>query len=152
VDIEALVEGGDAFHEALAAWASRMGAATEAAVEEAADTLVTTTQGNLSHAGTYRPPSARPGSPMSSEPGTPPALQSGYLRDRILKILEGEIDSGVYQARVYPSTVYARIQELGGVAGKGHRSHLPARPYFEVSIDECRGEMRSAFVAGWSKA
>lgn len=146
------VEGGDQFHEALQAIAGRMSAATETALEESADLVVTTTQGKLSHAGTYRPPNARPGSPMSSEPGTPPALQSGYLRDQVLRRLEGEVDAGVFQARVYPSTVYARIQELGGVTGRGHRTHLPARPYFEVSVEECRDEVYSVFVNTWSKA
>jgi phage gpG-like protein len=32
---------------------------------------------------------------------------------------------------VAESTVYARIQELSGWAGRGHRSFLPARPYVE---------------------
>ena len=38
-------------------------------------------------------------------------------------------------AHVAPTTVYARIQELGGVSGKDHRSHLPPRPYVAPAIE-----------------
>lgn len=41
----------------------------------------------------------------------------------------------IAQAHVAPTTVYARIQELGGISGKDYRSHLPPRPYVAPSIE-----------------
>jgi phage gpG-like protein len=45
----------------------------------------------------------------------------------------------VAMAHVAPTTVYARIQELGGVSGKGHRSHLPPRPYVAPAVEASMG-------------
>lgn len=49
---------------------------------------------------------------------------------------------------------YARIHQLGGKAGKGHKVDMPARPYLGVSeedMDEVR-ETMADFLAGAFKA
>src|SRR5712692_6879413 len=37
--------------------------------------------------------------------------------------------------------VYSRIHELGGVAGRGHAAHIPARPYLATSVAELSQEI-----------
>ena len=49
---------------------------------------------------------------------------------------------------------YARIHQLGGKTGKGHKVDMPARPYLGVSeedMDEVR-ETMADFLAGAFKA
>lgn len=73
------------------------------------------------------------GTPTPSAPGTPPARISGEL--------EGSIGTtpptgggGTWTAYAGPrGVVYAAIQNFGGVAGRNHASHLPPRPYMDVS-------------------
>lgn len=43
------------------------------------------------------------------------------------------------------STVYARIHQLGGKAGRGRKVKLPARPYLYIN-DEDRAELRALMV------
>lgn len=39
------------------------------------------------------------------------------------------------------ATPYARIQEYGGNAGRGHKSYIPPRPYLAPARDDSRGEL-----------
>lgn len=69
-----------------------------------------------------------PRTPTPSRPGMPPSVISGTLRRSFVStpaVLSGLTATG----RVYPSTVYARIQELGGVTGRNYQTRLPARQY-----------------------
>lgn len=146
------ITGTGDLQKGLDGWLERMRAGTQEALEDSATYLQGAVQEKLSHPGTYRSPGARPGAPLTSEPGTPPAKQSGTLRSRVLKRVDGLIEAGVYRAKVFPSTVYARIQELGGVTGAGHRTRLPARPYLEPAVEESKARIRDIFTSTWQRA
>ena len=68
-----------------------------------------------------------PGTPTGSSPGSPPEVITGTLRRSIKSGPVVKMGIAGARGQVYPTAVYARIQELGGVAG--HGSVLPARPY-----------------------
>lgn len=76
----------------------------------------------------------------------PPSLISGRLRASVRQTRS--YSSGPYQwtARVAPTVIYARIQELGGWAGRGHRSHLPPRPYVRPAIIRHSANARKAAI------
>ncbi len=128
------------FIAALEAWRERTIDATEAATREAGEVVREAIQENLARS--YYPP--------ASEPGQPPAWRTGYLHDNVyVRVLA--TDAG-WQARAYPSTVYARIQELSGWAGREHRSFLPARPYVRPASEQTAPRVRQVFVDGWRAA
>ena len=67
------VEGVEEFVAALEAWSDRVREATLAAAEAGAEELKEAVQANLE----------RSEYPPASEPGTPPAIRSGALRDSV---------------------------------------------------------------------
>jgi phage gpG-like protein len=86
----------------------------------------------------------------NSPPGSPPALVSGALRASVIPsppVVTGDSATVI----VGGTTVYARIQELGGWAGKGDRSHLPPRPYLKPALERLVADKRltQAAVKGW---
>jgi phage gpG-like protein len=90
------------------------------------------------------------GESTNSPPGSPPALVSGALRGSVRP--EPPVSSGTRCVVVVGGTVvYARIQELGGWAGRGHRSHLPPRPYLKPAAERliANGSITKAAVRGW---
>lgn len=91
------------------------------------------------------------GTPTPSLPGEAPSLVTGQLR-RSVRRTRSEGAGSHWEAHVAPTTVYARIQELGGSAGRGHRSRLPARPYVGVGIAISRARMRKAAIRAFRKA
>lgn len=131
----------DAFTAALKAWGERTHAATQSGVQDGGTQL----QGRI------RDALSRSQYPPSSEPGTPPAKRSGALRDSVQARLV-ELSGTGFQARVYPSTVYARIHELSGWTGAGHRTFLPKRPYVGPTLDEFAGDFRQIMTAAWRGA
>jgi hypothetical protein len=100
--------------------------------------------------------------PSPSAPGTPPARRSGTLARSVRAEPARLTGTGRASSSVAPHTVYARIQQLGGVivpvrakvlhwtdkAGShwARRVRLPARPYIVMS-DARRQECRSAAIA-----
>lgn len=73
------------------------------------------------------------GTPTPSAPGTPPARISGALQGSIHAAPPAG-GGGYWYAYVGPrGVVYAGIQQHGGEAGRNHASHLPPRPYMDVS-------------------
>jgi phage gpG-like protein len=70
-----------------------------------------------------------PGTATPSQPGEPPSLITGQLRRSVIMKTKGR-----GHIQVGATAVYARIQELGGDAGRGHRSHLPPRPYLAPAV------------------
>lgn len=88
--------------------------------------------------------------PEPSAPGEPPALQTGTLR-RSVKAEAVRGGAGVYSTRVGARTVYARIQELGGRAGKNHSAHLPPRPYLKPSIESSKEALGNAWRTKWRR-
>lgn len=89
----------------------------------------------------------RRGTPTPSSPGQPPAVISGTLRRSIHS--ERPTVTGLGAAgRVYPTAVYARIQELGGHAG---HSTLPARPYVRPGYEAAKPKLAAIAAAEWGK-
>lgn len=140
LDVE--ITGAEDAARALRARIERAGSATKTAIEEGATTVQDQIQANL----------IRRFYPPASPPGQPPASRTGLLFDRVLKRVDGEVGPGLYQARVYPSVVYARIQELGGDAGRGRRSHLPPRPYVRPAVEAVRDRVLETFISEWARA
>lgn len=86
----------------------------------------------------------------NSPPGSPPALVSGALRGSVYP--EPPITAGARCTVIVGGhVVYARIQELGGDAGRNHASHLPPRPYLRPAAERvlATGQTRKAAVRGW---
>lgn len=135
----ATVEAGD-FTAALRAWGDRAHAATQSGVQDAGAQL----KGEIQTVLRQRE------YPPASPPGTPPAVRTGALADSVQQRTV-EVDGG-YQERVYPSTVYARIHELSGWAGKGHASFLPKRPYVEPTLAAFRDDFRPIMIEAWRGA
>lgn len=91
------------------------------------------------------------GTPTPSSPGTPPAVVTGTLRRSILSETPERIGFG-YVGRVYPTTVYARVQELGGATGRNHAAVLPARPYLKPALDRKRDRLSAIAREVWARA
>lgn len=129
-----------AFADALRTWAQRTIEATQSGVKAGAEIVREQIQDNLARS--YYPP--------ASQPGQPPAWRTGYLHDSVY-VRTLAVESG-WQARIYPSTVYARIQELSGWAGREHRSFLPARPYVRPAVESSAERAAAAIADAWRKA
>jgi len=80
-----------------------------------------------------------PGTPTPSAPGDPPSLITGTLRRSVMAK-----NLGPGFRRVGATTIYARIQELSGDTGRGHATHLPARPYLKPAREKA---LRPAYEA-----
>jgi hypothetical protein len=80
----------------------------------------------------------------------PPSLISGRLRESV-RVTRSYSAGQQWITHIAPTTVYARIQELGGVAGKGHRSHLPPRPYVRPALRKWMMKFRGAAVNAFGK-
>lgn len=91
-------------------------------------------------------------SPFTKTPSKPyadpPSLITGALRASVRQTrLYRDGDSWI--AHVAPTTVYARIQELGGVTGWQYRTRLPPRPYVKPAIVQWRMKYRDAAVSAF---
>lgn len=133
---------------ALNAMAARVDTATPRALEESMALFEGRARSNLSRYSHKR------GTPTPSPPGQPPALVSGRLRssfDATPPIPDG---AGGWTAVIGPTTVYARIQEEGGRAGRGHRSVLPARPYLRPAVEDLLKDsaLIDAYERAWAAA
>jgi hypothetical protein len=90
------------------------------------------------------------GTPTPSPPGEPPALISGALRGSVYP--QPPVSEGAQaEVTVGGTVIYARIQELGGWAGRGHASYLPPRPYLKPAAERVigSGQATKAAVRGW---
>lgn len=94
-----------------------------------------------------------PGTPTGSIAPAPPWRISGDL-SRSVKVSKPLVKVGEHgwSGQIGATTVYARIQELGGVAGAGHRSRLPARPYLKPAWAIVRPSVRDTFARYWAEA
>lgn len=117
--------------------------ATSRGLIDAATILKTTTATMLSL--TAHPP----GTPTPSGPGQPPSLVSGDLRRSVEATPPMQADDA-YMIDVGPTTVYARIQELGGRAGRG--STLPPRPYLAPALRAAKDDIADAIQGAWRRA
>ena len=78
----------------------------------------------------------------------PPSLISGRLRASV-RLTRMYQSGSTWVAHVAPTTVYARIQELGGVTGWEHRTHLPPRPYVRPAVKHWASVARDAAIHGF---
>lgn len=87
-----------------------------------------------------------PGTPTPSVAPEPPALVTGNLRRSAQDRAPQRLGRGRWEAALRMTAVYARIQELGGWAGRNHAAHLPARPYIAPAVKASAGPIRSRAV------
>lgn len=95
-----------------------------------------------------------PGTPTPSPPGEPPAKISGDLMRSIKSFPVERTGEFTWKASVKSFNEYSRIQELGGVSGRGHQTHLPPRPYASRAVNDLRavGFYEGVFITYWSEA
>lgn len=92
------------------------------------------------------------GTPTPAAPGQPPARISGRLHDHITVVRPVQTGAHRWVAMVGPTDVpYARIQERGGVTGRGYRTVIPPRPYMVPGARAAResGRARAESVAAF---
>jgi hypothetical protein len=83
-----------------------------------------------------RRPRGRRHGPSPAPPGFPPAHGEPPTRALSLRRHDAVPDgTDRWTASVGSSLVYSRIQELGGLSGRGHRTALPPRPYLAWAAD-----------------
>ena len=87
-----------------------------------------------------------PGTPTPSSPGSPPSRISGALQGSVNQT-QSFGETGHWEVHRAPTTVYARIQELGGWAGRGHQTYLPPRPYVRPALDIAQDKIRDAAIS-----
>lgn len=133
---------------ALKAMASRIEAATPVAVAEATALVEDRARANLART------SHRRGTPTPSAPGEPPSLITGALGDSFETLGPTATGTATWRSVLGPTTVYARIQELGGQAGRGGATTLPARPYLRPAYDDAIHDpaFLELFVRAWGGA
>lgn len=138
-----VLHGVDRFIGAVDAKVAHMRAATRAATAKALHLIERRAKQKLGLK------SHRRGTPTPAGPGEPPALVTGNLRRSIAVTGPEPLTPNSWRGRVGPTAVYGRVQELGGVTGRGV---LPARPYLEPAYDELKPEIAALFRAAWTKA
>lgn len=92
-------------------------------------------------------------------PGNVLISRSGTLQRAVLASADAALDPAspdegttAISATLNPDTPYARIQEYGGNAGRGHRSYIPPRPYLEPALNDSSGELLSAVESAIERA
>lgn len=93
----------------------------------------------------------RRGTATPSRPGTPPAAVSGTLRRSWRSDTPTRVGLG-WSGRTFPTTVYARIQELGGTTGRGGATVLPARPVLKPTLRAVRPALTRIHSEEFGKA
>lgn len=89
-----------------------------------------------------------PHTPTPSAPGEPPAMISGGLKASVIATPSTAVGPYRFEAKVGPTAVYSRIQELGGTAGRGAK--LPPRPYLKPAVEGAKSKIAAIFKAMWS--
>lgn len=143
-----IVTGGAAQRAGMKAMAEAVDAATRTATATGAHLIEAEIKKRLTT-------SSHPkGTPTPSMPGEPPSLVSGQLRRSIRVEGPRKLGPGMYQARIGPTAAYSRVQELGGMAGRGRASRLPPRPYVAPALKAlvADGRLARAYSDAWRKA
>jgi phage gpG-like protein len=138
-----VLRGVDRFVGAVDLKVAQMRRATQQATAKALHLIERRTKQRLGEKSHQR------GTPTPSGAGEPPALITGNLRRSIT--VEGPVplSPNSWRGSVGPTAIYGRVQELGGVTGRGT---LPARPYLRPSYEELLPEIRAIFEAAWTEA
>lgn len=92
------------------------------------------------------------GTPTGSTPGSPPWRIGGHLRDAWRLDRAKPLGADRWSGQVGPTARYSRIQELGGVTGRGHHTRLPPRPYFKPAWAIVRPSVGRTFARAWADA
>lgn len=92
------------------------------------------------------------GTPTPSQPGEPPAVVTGTLRRSWTRTPPAPAGPFSWRGQVYPTAVYARIQELGGTAGRGGHTVLPARPVMQPTLDKVRAGLQQIHLEEFGRA
>lgn len=147
MDIHVNVHGATELAAALDQLALRARTATRSAVKDANRHVKRRAWAQLSR---Y---SHLPNTPTPSPPGEPPARVTGRLVGS-LSPTGPYPTAGGFGGTVGPTTVYSRIQELGGQTGRGHSVTLPPRPYMRPTRSSviADGSLRRIFVGAWRRA
>lgn len=142
------ITGLDECITALNSMAAQVEGATPRALEGGMTRLDRQARGNLIRL------SHRRGTPTPSPPGQPPAKISGALRDSLTQTPPVPDGAGAWSAVLTPDIVYAAIQEFGGMAGRGHRSKIPARPYMRPAVQDLLKDsaVTDGFARAWGEA
>jgi phage gpG-like protein len=85
--------------------------------------------------------------PTPSRPGEPPAKITGDLTASME--VHPELGAEGLEAELRSDLIYSAIHEFGGDAGRGHASHLPARPYLQPAADESHDLIAAAYLSRW---
>lgn len=143
-----VVQGTAKFVAALDAVVKANDAATRAATAKGAHLIEAETKKRLTTS------SHSKGTATPSHPGEPPSLVAGQLRRSVRVQGPARVAAATYEARIGPTAVYGRIQELGGVTGRGHATTLPARPYVAPSLEAliASGRLAAAYTEAWAAA
>lgn len=80
----------------------------------------------------------------------PPSLITGRLRESVRRTRVYSSGSQ-WITNIAPTTVYARIQELGGITGRGHKTRLPPRPYVRPAMRRWAEKYRGAAVRAFGE-
>lgn len=136
-------EGQDDVHRAILERIARKAEETPDAIN-AILRLVAAQQRTLLTAGSH-PPGTKTGSP----PGSPPWRITGHFMDSVTVQRARPVGAWRWEGKVGATAVYSRIQELGGWTGRGHRTHLPARPSLRPAWDLVRPTVSRTFRATW---
>lgn len=138
-----VLQGMSAFIATLKGASTAVDLATKAATATAAHLVEAQIKTNLAR-------SSHPkGTPTPSRPGSPPALVSGRLRGSVRVDGPTKLAAGTWQARIGPTAVYGRVQELGGGPVP-----LPSRPYVKPAMADLQssGQIGAVYRATWLTA
>ncbi len=85
--------------------------------------------------------------------------RTGTLRASVLASADSGIDPAspdasttVITATWGADTPYARIQEYGGGAGRGHKTQIPPRPYLQPAFDDHRSTLATLLQSAVDQA
>lgn len=91
------------------------------------------------------------GTKTPSPKGSPPAMIFGFLMRSVETRPPAATGRYRWTSQVGPTAGYGRIQELGGWAGRGHRTYIPYRPYMLPATVHARGDVRDLYQRRWAE-